>query len=64
MCCNECNDTEEMSPVSSGAPSSSSSAGDQALSYYQSLKAKICPKCSAFWVVLAIIVLYIFLKRR
>lgn len=31
-----------------------------ATNYYQTLKAKLCPKCATFWIVLAVIVTGVF----
>lgn len=33
-------------------------------SYYQTLKARMCPKCVTFWIVLAVVVLIIYRVRE
>jgi hypothetical protein len=65
MACTSCQSTSPYVTSSASTDSGYSALSDHSLGAYLSgLRAKICPKCTTFWIVLAIIVLAIYAHNR
>jgi len=61
--CVSCSDASQQTVLSSTSSSGSGSA-PSAASFYAGLKAKICPKCLSFWLILALVAVVIYVKRK